>query len=296
MGGVGVRALGLLCNDPQRGHLGLVELSSFAALPEHADAIGIASLVDGSALLKRLPAVSLGATLANAVGPQQGRCTVVQVRVADELRPNGPVMFGGGADAGGSANVGPFRARSYAAAIVGGPQNADAASSGRAALLAGLPDFLARFVAGQSEAEAFFLAVLGRLHARGVLDAPHANGAACADAVREVLARADAESGASPRQVTFTNGVEIVHVAAALPSAVVTLRGLSESVAGKVDAAYVDSSMARERLRRFRGVLCLGALTQALKAQMPAPDGGTLQVLPDSAALIVNRDLGVRVL
>jgi hypothetical protein len=288
---VGVRALGLMCNDPQRGHLGLVELAGFAALPAGADAIGIASLVDGAALLKRLPSVLPGSTLADAVGPAQGRCTVVQVRVEGELRPHGP-----SADGGSTANLGPFRARSYAAAIVGGPQSADAASTSRAALLAGLPDFLMRFVAGHSEGEAFFLAILGRLHTKGMLDAPHANGSACADAVREVIERVQATSGAGARHVTFTNGIELVHCAHQMPSALISLRGLSESAAARVDAAFVDSSMARERLRRFRGVMCLGALTERLAAGTPAPDGTTLQLLADSATVLVNRDLAARVL
>ena len=42
--------------------------------------------------------------------------------------------------------------------------------------------------------------------------------------------------------------------------------------------------------------MCLGALTQPLKASTPAPDGGTLLVLPDSAAVLVSRDLTVRTL
>src|SRR3954470_7863949 len=151
----GTRAIGLVCNDPQRAQIAFVQVAPLASLPATADAIGIASLVDGSALLSRLPACIAGASMADAVGPIKGRCAVVQVRVRDELRPHGP---------DGTANLGPFRARSYAAAVVGGPQDADAASSSRERLLGTLPDFLRRFVAGQSEAEALFLAILGRLH------------------------------------------------------------------------------------------------------------------------------------
>jgi hypothetical protein len=54
--------------------------------------------------------------------------------------------------------------------------------------------------------------------------------------------------------------------------------------------------MARERLRRFRGVMCLGALTERLAAGTHAPDGTTLQLLADSATVLVNRDLAARVL
>ncbi len=271
----------MVVNDPQRAQLALHEIAPLVSLPVGADAIGIASLVDGAALLSRLPAIPAGAGLAAAVGPIKGRCAVVQVRVRDELRPHGP---------DGTANLGPFRARSFAAAIVGGPQDADAASSSRERLLDTVPDFLRRFVSGQSEAEAFFLALLARLHHKGALDGR--DPAALCDATREVVA----ESGPEPRHVLLTNGSEMVHVAAGMPSAILTLNGLSERVATSIDATLTDSSMGRERLRRFHGVLCLGALDTTLKANAPVPAGSALQVLPEGAAALVTRELNVRIL
>lgn len=280
---VGTRAIGLVCNDPQRGQIALHELGDLVNLPERADAIGIASLVDGAALLSRLPRIPPGSHLADAVGPVKGRCAVVQVRVRDELRPNGP---------DGTANLGPFRARSYAAAVVGGPQDADAASTSRERLLATVPEFLRRFVAGQSEAEALFLAILARLHTKGSLDVPHQNGADLATATREVVEQA----GGAPRHVLITNGVEMVHVAVGMPSAIVTLRGISESVANGIDPTLADSSMARERLRRFRGLVCLGALEVTLKASTVVPPEATLQVLPETASALIQRDLTLKLL
>lgn len=280
---VGVRALGLMCNDPQRGIVALHELAALAGLPSDAEAIGTASIVDGAALLSRLPALMADRGLAQTVGPIQGRCAVVQVRVRSELRPTGP---------SGAASQGPFRARSYAAAVIGGPQNADGASASRERLLAGVPDFLRRFVGGHSEGEALFIAILARLHELGALEAHHDNGARLAQATREVVARA----GGEPRQVTLTNGVELVHVAAGMPSAVVALSALSESTANRVDPSLADSSMGRERLRRFRGVVALGGLDAPLKASAAVPHKATLQVLPDSASILVARDLTVRVL
>ncbi len=280
---VGVRALGLMCNDPQRGVVALHELSALAALPADADAIGTACIVDGAALLSRSPTVATELSLAQTVGPIQGRCAVVQVRVRDELRPTGP---------SGAASQGPFRARSYAAAVIGGPQDADGASASRERLLAGVPDFLRRFVGGHAEGEALFIAILARLHELGGLESPHDNAARLAQAARDVVAKA---SGA-PRHVTLTNGVELVHVAMGMPSAVVSLGALSEAMATRVDPTLADSSMGRERLRRFRGVVTLGGLDAPLKAGAQVPDKATLQVLPDSAALLVARDLSVRVL
>ena len=289
---VGVRALGLVCNDPQRAQIALHAISSasgaqLAGLAEAADAIGIASLVDGAALLSRLPAIPQNASLASAVGPIKGRCAVVQVRVRTELRPNGP---------DGTANMGPFRARSYAAAIVGGPQDADAASSSRDRLLSDLPDFLARFVAGQSEAEALFLSILGRLHKAGALDSPHANGVLLAQLTREAVEASTVATGASARHVVITNGTELVHVAGGMPSAILTMNGLTDAVSNEIDATITDSSLGRERLRRFKAIVCLGALDTALKANSAVPLGASLQVLPEAAAALVQRDLSVKLL
>ncbi len=280
---VGVRALSMMCNDPQRGVVALHELTALAGLPADAEAIGTACIVDGAALLSRLPALVAERGLAETVGAVQGRCAVVQVRVRSELRPTGPM---------GAASQGPFRARSYAAAVIGGPQDADSASASRERLLHGVPDFLRRFIGGHAEGEALFIAILARLHVLGALEAPHDNGARLAQATRDVIARA----GSEPRHVTLTNGVEIVHVALGMPSAVVTLGALSEITANRVDPTLADSSMGRERLRRFRGVITLGGLDAPLKANAAVPDKATLQVLPDSAAVLVARDLTVRIL
>lgn len=280
---VGVRALGMMCNDPQRGAVALHELAGLAELPAHADGIGTAGIVDGAALLSRLPALVPEKGLADLVGPIQGRCAVVQVRVRDELRPTGPA---------GNHGQGPFRARSYAAAVLGGPQDADGASASREQLLQGVPDFLRRFVGGAAEGEALFIAILARLHVLGALESPHDNGARLAQATREVVAKA----GGGPRHVTLTNGVEIVHVSLGMPSAVVTLGALSEATANRVDPTLADSSMGRERLRRFRGVVALGGLDAPLKASTAMPDKATLQVMSESAAVLIARDLSVRVL
>ncbi|MCC7110717.1 MAG: hypothetical protein IT382_15595 [Deltaproteobacteria bacterium] len=280
---VGVRALGMMCNDPQRGVVALHELAGLAELPGEADALGTAAIVDGAALLSRLPSLVAQKSLADTIGPIQGRCAVVQVRVRDELRPTGPA---------GNHSQGPFRARSYAAAVIGGPQDADGASASREQLLHGVPDFLRRFVGGHAEGEALFLAILARLHALGGLESPHDNGAKLAQATREVVQSA----GGARRHVTLTNGVEIVHVSVGMPSAVVTLGALSEATANRVDPTLADSSMGRERLRRFRGVVALGGLDAPLKASTSVPDKATLQVMADSAAVLVARDLSVRIL
>jgi hypothetical protein len=276
----------LLQNDPLRGPVALRLLDGLIALPVDADGLGTATLVDGNALLSRAKLSSnTQQRLSSLIGTPQGRAAVVQIGTASELRPTGLDQ---------TQNLGPFRARSYAAAVVGGPQGADEAAASRERLLAGLPDFLQRCVSGKSEAEAFFLAILGQLHKKGVLDANHDNGHFLLEAVRAV--QADEGAAVVARHVALTNGVDVLHVAAGLPSAVITISGLPEDVAGAVSPSFVDSSTARERNRRYRGVFALGALAATLKAQTTMPARATLQVLPDVAAVLVGRDLSVRVL
>jgi hypothetical protein len=272
-------------NDPQRAHLALYALKDMVGLPKGADGIGVAVSVDGAVLLSRLPSMTEGATLAELVGPMKGRCAVVQVRTADELRPR-TTPYGGMADA--TDNLGPFRARAFAGAVVGGPQDGDEASAQRDALLADLPDFLRRSVAGHAEGEAFFFAVLARLHRQGVLDVPGPKARFVAAAVKEVL---DACGSKAPRHVAITTGLEVVHVAHGMPSALVTVEGLSEEVANRVDPTLCDSSMGRERLRRFRGALAIGALDVPLKATAPLPPGVGLTSLPEDAVAIIGNEL-----
>ena len=281
---VSARAIGLMVNDPQRAHLALYALADQVRMPEGSDGFGVAVSVDGSVLLSRVPGVAAEATLAALIGPLKGRCAVVQVRSQDELRPHGP-------DTG--ANLGPFRARAFAGAVVGGPQDPDEAALSRDALLATVPDFLKRSINGQSEGEAFFLAAIARLHTKGLLEGNAARGRALAEAIQETL---EAAPICTARHVSLTNGFEVVHVSQGMPSAILTVAGISEQVANLVDPTLADSSMGRERLRRFRGVLALGGLDQPLKANATLPSGFTVHALPLGASALIGRELQVELL
>lgn len=285
---VGARAIGLLQNDPMRGAVALSLLAPVLGVPVDVDAVGTATIVDGSALVaKRKLSPTSTASLAALVGAPQGRASVVQLGTRAELRPTvgEPTL-----------QLGPFRARQFAAAVVGGPPTPDAAALLREAHVATLPDFLRRCLAGQSEAEAYFLAVLAVLHERGQLAAAETAvdaGPLLAEAIRAVDARAP---HAGPRHVTLTNGVDVVHVASGFAGAVVDVAGLAEDVAAAASPAFVDSSTARERNRRYRGVFVLGALDVPLKANAAMPPGATLQVLPAHSVVVVGRDQKVRLL
>ena len=278
---VGARALGLAQNDPLRGPVALTTLAKLFSLPHDADGAGVATVVDGASLLSRVKFGATAPSLAIVVGTPKGRTAVVQLGVRRELRPQ---------TADQTANLGPFRARTFAAAVVGGPQDPDEAAAARDRLLATLPDSLRRCLVGKSEGEAFFLAVLARLHQQGTLDRPD-NGPWLVDAVRAVD-----DNIAWPRQVTITNGSDVLHVARGMPSAIVVVSGLADSVADSVSPLLADSSTARERNRRYHGTFCVGGLEEQLKASTPVPAGCTLHVLPDQGAVLVGREPHPRLL
>jgi hypothetical protein len=273
-----VRSLGLLHNDPLRGHVAVRTLDALLALPDDADGAGVATVVDGAALLSRTK-LAAGGVLSTSVGVMRGRATVVQIGRRSDLRPSGLDQ---------TLNLGPFRARSYAGAVSGGPADADAAAASRERLLRGLPDFLARCVSGRSEGEAFFLAVLAQVHRRGLLEATHDNAAALLEAIRDVAADDDASTA---RCATFTNGVVLLHVARHTPTSVISIVGLDDGVAASLDASLADSSTARERNRRYRGVVVVGG---GVSPDNATPPGCACNPHGDDAAIVVGRDLVVR--
>jgi hypothetical protein len=263
----------------------LSTLEQIFAVPDDADGAGVATVVDGASLLSHMKLDNVehnsSVKLATICGTPRGRTAVLQVSTRGELRPSGGLHV---------ENVGPFRARTYAAAVVGGPTDADDAAASRDRLVAGLTDALRRCVLGKSEGEAFFLAVLSVLAKKGLLERAHDNGGALLDAITEV------DDGRFPRHVTLTNGIDVLHFARGVPSAIVTVLGLGDDVAGAVSPTLADSSTARERNRRYVGTFCAGALSLPLRADTAMPKGCTLRVLPDGGAALVGRDMQARLL
>ncbi len=276
---VAVRAVGVAHNDPLRGPVALASIASLVRAPADVDSIGIATVVDGAALLSH-QRVDDGVTLADAFGAPKGRTAIMRLGTSGELRPTGQDH---------AASVGPYRARTYACAVAGGPQAPDVAASSRERLLADLPDALRRCIVGKSEGEAFFLAVLTRLHNKGLLDRPHDRthdgGKFLLDAIEET----HAQTAQAPRQVTLTNGVDLVHFAAGAPAAVVVIRGLSDELASAYSPALADSSTARERNRRYAGAIVM-ALEAPLAAHTPVAAGCTLHVHPDGGSILIGKE------
>ncbi len=276
---VAVRSIGILLSDPQRGHVALHALREALTLPAGADAIGIASCVDRSVLLSRKPTLPKGHGWAKLVGPLKGRVAVAQIRAQEELRPA----------RGETVDIGPWRSRQFACAVVGGPQDPDAAGEAREAALASLPDFLLRNVSGHAEGEAFFFAALARLHDGGHLN----DGRLDADAVVEAV-RAEHQRTKTPRHVTFATGSEIVHVSLGFANALLRVEGIDEDVAAALDPTLADSAIGRERLRRFRGVFALGHLDEPFEDRPGLPAGTEVVGQANDAAVVVERDLDIR--
>lgn len=271
---VSVQTLGMMLTDPQRGRVAVHALREVIQLPSDADAIGVGSCVDGAVLLRRTPQLNDGAVLDDFV-ELKSRCAVVQVRREQDLRPKIKAP----------ANVGPFRWKQLAFAAALGPSEVDGAVSLRDAYLDELPDFLRRSIEGQTEAEAFFFATLAILHERGQLSGPRINSDELAQAALACIAQ---KSDEVPRHVVFGTGTEIVHVSHRAPICIARIEGIDLDVAEALEPTLVDSSMGRERLRRFRGTFVVGATA--------ASDDGSAfaRVLPEGGALIVGRDLDPR--
>lgn len=275
---VWVRAVGFLMNDPQRGHVALHALRDVFSIPPSVDGIGIGSCVDGSVLLSKLPSVPDDSSLSRLVGPLKGRVAVLQLRDASDLRPS----------VRSANNLGPYRFRAFACAVIGGPQTADEAMTLREKLLADLPDFLRRSVRGQTEGEVFFYAVLARLFSMGLLERGLVPPSAVVDAVLETR-RAVGDD--TPRHVALSTGVELVQVSRGMPSALLTLKGLDLAAADDLDPTLTDSSLGRERLRRFRAALTLGGLDRPFDEATPVPSGVQIRALSDDSQAVLGRDL-----
>jgi hypothetical protein len=280
---VSARAIGLMLNDPQRGHAALHAVRGALKLPANADAVGVASCVDGSVLLTRRPSLPPGTDLARLTGPLKGRTALVQLRIASELRP----------PRAETTTIGPFRSRQLACAVVGGPQDPDRAAQARERWVAALPDFLRRNVGSNAEGEAFFFAIVAELHKLGVVDrgAPPPPETVVA-AIRAVLALDDK----TPRHVMFATGADVVHVSRGFDNAIIRLDGIAEEVAADLDPTLADSSIARERLRRFRALIALGALDMPFEDTRGLPAGATIARQATDCAVILGKDLELRTL
>lgn len=278
-----VRAIGIRTNDPPRVEVALDALKTCFGPPLHADAYGVATFVDDTVLLKRVPGALGEKSLADLAANVKGTSALVQVRAHDELRPN--------ASQSTDINLGPYRIRHFCAAIAGGPQNADEASAEREELLAALPEFMRRSVIGQNAAEVFFLNVVAEIYQYEGIEQKYPASERIAEVIRALEQKL---GGKHPRAVLFATGREVVQVSHKMPSAVVIMNGLSLEMAESRSPDFIDSATARERLRQFKGSFAFAGLSAAPKADLPLPTGATLKSFAEDAVMALGKDASVR--
>ena len=259
---ISVRALGILTNDPQRVEVALGILQNFLTVPASADGYGIATFVDDAVVLKRVPGIFSGKNLSDLARSLQGSITLMQVRAPEELRPRLYPSSG--------TNLGPFRLQQFAAMVVGGPQNADEASSSREQLLKDIPEFLQHSVLGQTENEAFFVRLVAECYQKNGADIRCLSSEQIIDTISNLSERLESKH---PRFIAFTYGQEIVYFLQGMQSAVITIKGLPLENAHQQSISFADSSTAKERLRQFRASILLGAMSGPWPKNKQLPEG-----------------------
>ncbi len=261
------RALGIRVNDPKLAKAALAAMSGSFAPPKDTDGFGAASFVDDVFLLKRVPSAPPDGRFDDVMGSLKGPCSLLQFRTAAELRPAKQLNS--------HANLGPFRFKGYAAAIIGGPQNADEASASREALLQGMPDSLLRSATGNSEAEAFFLRLLAEGQKKGFLE-HHQDGNWILPIVSEV-----ASMSKCSRAILFATGREMALVSYGMPSCLISVDGL---------CGDAERHAERERQRCFRGAFLFAGLPTPCPRELPLPAGMTVRSFPEDTALVLEKN------
>ncbi len=277
---ISVRALGILTNDPQRVEVALGVLQKFLTTPASADGYGIATFVDDAVVLKRVPGIFSGKDLSDLATGLQGSMTLMQVRAPEELRPRLYPSSG--------TNLGPFRLRQFAAMVLGGPQNADEASSSQERLLKGIPEFLQHGVLGQTENEAFFVRLVAECYQKIGTDIRCLSPGQIIDTISNLLEKLESKY---PRFIAFTYGQEIVYFSQGMQSAVITIKGLPLESAHQPSISFADSSTAKERLRQFRASILLGAMSGPWPKNEKLPEGMELISLEKNSKGVLQRNL-----
>jgi hypothetical protein len=236
------RVLAVISNDPARAFVWLHALRSQLTIADDADTCGTGTVVDGDALLsKTRNPESLSALLRAS----KGRATLVEIGRRGDVRPS----LG---DA--HSHSGPYRWRGFVGAGVGGPIDADQAGALQQLHLAALPDDVRRAVSGAHEREAFLLRMLVAWQQQRLLEQP----TAMTNMLASLHASARLASPTSPRISMISDGQQVWCHAHGMSIHALTQVGLPEDAAEQLDVSFTDGNSARERLKRFRGVVIIG--------------------------------------
>ena len=135
--------LGFMCNDPERVSCALHPVRGALAVGDAAEGWGLGFFQGGEVLLQRHPKPVVGLDLYAQMAQLRTDYIVGQVRGPGVVRK--------------LENTQPYRFRSWVFATIGDVDGYAAANSGvEARLHAKIPDFLARNIRGQADAEHIF--------------------------------------------------------------------------------------------------------------------------------------------
>ena len=276
-------ALGCYTNDPIRVPVALHGLKPLLVLPDDVNGYGLATCVDGHVVQKRVPLWPKKNKIETLMNNKKGGFSVLQVRRKSDISPKNGT---------GANQMGPYKLRRYAAAIGGGPINGDEAMAEREMLYSKLPDFLKRSVLGHQPGEALFMAILAELSQLGLIDAPAVAPEIIKEVIKDVVSPLP---GTGPRYVTFTTGANITHYNQGFRGHFHQVLGLTDEWAQQVDPTLIDTSAARERLRRFRA-LFVHTVSGDLPTMQELPDTGPIKVtsLVEDGFWEIQRDFILR--
>lgn len=264
------RTIAIKATDMNYARLALQHLEQFFPLPPDADAWGLATCVDQRVLLSKNPVLTTAATLSEVTQKLSGECSLLQFRTSTELRP-----FKHGASAN---NLGPFRFKNFAAAIIGGPQNPDEANANREFILTRLPKFLSRALEGYSENEALFFFIIAQVHAQGKLEQAASDISAVSSCLGQICKQLPVKS---PRSIDFSNSIDICHYSHDSISAVLRIKDAE-------GLAYNLSHNQRERMKHFRATITFGDLKLGRRKKIALPEWAHFEAMPKNAAYVLS--------
>lgn len=262
-----IRAAGIKVNDTAAAQMMLQALETYLEVPPQLDGSGVATCKDSTVLLKKVPSALQNSRLSHLLGDVKGHVGLMQVRTAQELRP-----IRGSLE---PKHLGPFRWHAFAAAVVGGYEQADSAHANREELYAQLPDFLRRGVVGYNENEAFFFHLLSCGLKDGTFNAPLVNIQQVGRLIRQVLE----QDLATNRSVIFSTGVELAIACKGNSGYMVSLVG--QDIAELSLAC--DDPVMRARMNDFKGTFLGVGSGETTHERM--------QTLQEGQVGIVARDL-----
>jgi len=213
--------------------------------------------------------------LPDLVGPVTGEALVVRAQSASEFPAK-------------DENTQPFRFRRWLFAHVGA---VEAWTDVRSRLVAGLPEFLRRPIAGDTDSEHVFMLFLQHLREAGALDDLDAPAEAVGRALAGTVRRIDAwcrDAGSqrpSVLDLAVTNGRVLAAVRRGRPLHYALLEGIVPCPLHGIDASTRDSD---PRLRPHRQAKAV------VMATLLADPAGFLEV-PEGAVATVDRSLRLRV-